>query len=192
VRSKHRRIVVDGVAYQWNARWQYDIDGQRVVTLTVAFETEPPSEARAKAKPRSTGPMLRVNLSSHSPGYSDASYTTPRDVRAVILFARQRGWAPDPRGATVQIMPDQGLRLDTLGVVLPRLIRDWAGKSPLYTAHFSSPELAPKLAEALAVTWVEGAHAPSEPRWQSGAYAIESTGPAAPSASGLTACFAAS
>jgi hypothetical protein len=181
MKSKHRRIVVDGVAYRWNARWQYDIDGRRVVTLTVAFETEPPSEGRAK--PRSTGPILRVNLAANSPGYIDTSYTTPRDVRAVILFARQRGWAPAPRGGTFQIMPDHGLELDALAVVRPRLVRDWAGKSPIYTACFASSALGPKLAEALAVPWVEGAHAPSEPHWQSGVYDIESTGPDARSSS---------
>lgn len=178
--------MVDGIAYQWNARWRYDIDGQRVVTLTVAFETEPRSEARGRARPRSTGPILRVNLASKSPGYVDTSYTTPRDVRAVILFARQRGWAPNPRGGTLQIMPDQGLELDGLTVVLPRLLRDWAGKSPIYTAYFSSSELGPKLAEALAVAWVEGAHARSEPHWQSEVYAIQSTGPDAPSTSRRT------
>src|SRR4051812_32162706 len=108
MKSKKRRIVVDGVAYQWNAGWRDDIDGRRVVTLSVAFEVEPPSGTRA-ARPRSRGPALRVNLAASSPGYVDTSYTTPGDVRAVILFARKRGWTAVRRGATFLIMPDQGL-----------------------------------------------------------------------------------
>ncbi|QDF02461.1 hypothetical protein [Myxococcus xanthus] len=108
MKKKHRKLVVDGLAYAWVGDWRY-VSGVRVVRIRAWFQTE---------EDRKVGPMLAVNLEGKGNGMTDDSAALPRDAREAILLARRLGWSPEGRG-TFWIQPEHGLVLEALSVIAP-------------------------------------------------------------------------
>ena len=156
-RKTLRRLVADGQLYLYTTGWTYDLDGERIVSVTLLH-----SETGREQHPR--GKAMRANFLSREP--EDPAPTIaalPSDVRAVLDKALALGWDGSREG---WLLPACGLERPNLVLSTKTRLRAWAGDAPVYVAHVEEAEIAEHLAKALGVPPVPAARGAAEAQWQ--------------------------
>lgn len=152
-----RRLVVDGQVYLYSMRWDYDRDGERVVTVAV-YPADPDAPRRRSGRP------LRAKFVSRDPEYPAPTATAlPGDVRAMLDRGRALGWT----GAReTWLLPENDLERPHLVLSTPTRLREWAGERPLHIASLELCPLAAELAGDLGLALVPASRGAAELQWR--------------------------
>lgn len=164
VTKSFRRLVADGSLFLWRMSWRYDLDGERIVNLTVFF-AEPGSDP-----PRRRGKPLRARFLSREPEYpAPTAVALPSDVRAAIDRGRELGWDGD---RMLWLLPASDLQRPGLVLTGPSRLREWAGASRVFIAGFEDGGLAEPLAGDLGALPVAEELGAAEAQWRSDRFLV--------------------
>jgi hypothetical protein len=156
-RNPSRRLVADGQLYLYTMGWSHDLDGERIVTVTI-HHADPDRARRRRGQP------LRAKFVSREAEYpADTAVALPADVRATLDRGRELGWNGSRE---LWLLPDSGLQRPGLVLSGPTRLRDWAGGGTVHVAHFEERAPAERVAADLDLSFVPAAAGAAEAQWR--------------------------
>lgn len=152
-----RRLVVGDTLFLWRMSWVYDLDGERIVDLSVRF-------ARSSQDARPRGQPLRARFVSREPEYPAATAVAlPGDARAAIDRGLALGWKGTQ---TLWLLPACGLSRPDLVLTGRTRLREWAGGARPYSLHVGDASLAGRLGAELGASPVADTEGAEEAQWR--------------------------